>query len=87
MSEKGKAVITWILTALLALVYVVAGFPKLMGSAPIADRFVALYVNRWTLDFGPPGRLAVEEFLGAMRRADLIPDDARVEFVSPAVPA
>jgi 1,4-dihydroxy-6-naphthoate synthase len=58
------------------------------GTPPsLADRFVALYVNRWTLDFGPPGRRAVEAFLGAMRRAELIPADARVEFVSPAVPA
>ena len=42
MSEKGKAVIIWILTALLSLIYVLAGFPKLMGSALLADRFLDL---------------------------------------------
>lgn len=32
-------------------------------SSRLADDFVAMYVNEWTLDYGPVGRRAVEEFL------------------------
>jgi len=42
MSEKGITVVVWILTVLLSLIYLLAGFPKLMGSAMVADRFVDL---------------------------------------------
>jgi uncharacterized membrane protein YphA (DoxX/SURF4 family) len=40
--KKGKAVVIWTVTVLLSIIYVLAGFPKLMGSALLADRFVDL---------------------------------------------
>lgn len=46
----------------------------------LADRFVGMYVNARTLDYGEDGRQAVEEFLGRAVRAGLIPPQARAEF-------
>ena len=45
-----------------------------------ADRFVGMYVNDWTLDFGPIGRQAVAELLHRGHAAGVIPaaDHARV---------
>ncbi|MBN1588232.1 MAG: ABC transporter substrate-binding protein [Pirellulales bacterium] len=45
------------------------------------DRFVAMYVNDWTLDFGPRGRLAVAELLRRGRDAGIIPHLVEPEFV------
>ena len=48
----------------------------------IADRFVSMYVNELTCDFGAEGRQAVEELL---RRADAIgalPGPVRLDFVA-----
>jgi 1,4-dihydroxy-6-naphthoate synthase len=30
----------------------------------LADRFVGMYVNHWTLDYGEKGRQAIRELLG-----------------------
>ena len=38
------------------------------GGPREADRFVGMYVNDWTLDFGPRGRQAVTELLAAATR-------------------
>ena len=38
-----------------------------------ADRFVGMYVNDWTLDFGPRGREAVCELLARGHAAGVIP--------------
>jgi 1,4-dihydroxy-6-naphthoate synthase len=38
-----------------------------------ADRFVGMYVNQWTLDFGPRGRQAVTELLARGHAAGVIP--------------
>jgi 1,4-dihydroxy-6-naphthoate synthase len=46
-----------------------------------ADRFVGMYVNDWTLDFGPRGRLAVAELLARGHAAGVIPDLVVPEFV------
>ncbi len=46
-----------------------------------ADRFVGMYVNRWTLDFGPRGRQAVAELLARGHAAGVIPNRAVPEFV------
>ncbi len=46
-----------------------------------ADRFVAMYVNDWTLDFGPRGRLAVAELLRRGHEAGIIPHLVEPEFV------
>jgi 1,4-dihydroxy-6-naphthoate synthase len=38
-----------------------------------ADRFVGMYVNQWTLDWGPRGRAAIAELLSRGHQAGLIP--------------
>jgi 1,4-dihydroxy-6-naphthoate synthase len=48
----------------------------------LADRFVGMYVNDWTLDYGPRGREAVRRLLDEGHKAGVIPAPAAVEFVS-----
>ena len=47
----------------------------------LADRFVGMYVNDWTLDYGPRGRAAVAKLLEEAHRAGIIPKPVKVEFV------
>ena len=47
----------------------------------LADRFVGMYVNDWTLDYGPRGRAAVAKLLDEAHRAGVIPKPVQVEFV------
>jgi 1,4-dihydroxy-6-naphthoate synthase len=47
----------------------------------LADRFVGMYVNDWTLDYGPRGRAAVQRLLEEAHRAGVIPKPVAVEFV------
>ena len=47
----------------------------------LADRFVGMYVNDWTLDYGERGRAAVAKLLEEAHRAGIIPKPVRVEFV------
>ncbi len=47
----------------------------------LADRFVGMYVNDWTLDYGPRGREAVRRLLDEGHRAGIIPCPVSVEFV------
>ncbi|OGG57235.1 MAG: ABC transporter substrate-binding protein [Candidatus Handelsmanbacteria bacterium RIFCSPLOWO2_12_FULL_64_10] len=47
----------------------------------LADRFVGMYVNAMTLDYGPRGRQAVELFLRRGYEAGVIPRPAALEFV------
>jgi 1,4-dihydroxy-6-naphthoate synthase len=51
----------------------------------LADKFIGMYVNKWTLDYGEPGRKAVRELLGRGAAAGLVPSSFKVEFVSDAV--
>lgn len=46
-----------------------------------ADRFVGMYVNDWTLDFGSRGRDAVRELLRRGHTTGVIPDLIQPEFV------
>jgi 1,4-dihydroxy-6-naphthoate synthase len=48
----------------------------------LADRFVGMYVNDWTLDFGPRGRQAVAEFLAQGHAAGVLPKLVVPEFVT-----
>ncbi|CAN5332765.1 ABC transporter substrate-binding protein [soil metagenome] len=48
----------------------------------LADEFVGMYVNHWTLDYGPRGREAISRFLKEGRRAGLVPDFGEAEFVT-----
>jgi 1,4-dihydroxy-6-naphthoate synthase len=45
-----------------------------------ADEFVGMYVNDWTLDFGPRGRQAVAELLARGHAAGVIPTLVTPEF-------
>lgn len=46
-----------------------------------ADQFVGMYVNDWTLDFGPRGRQAVTEFLAQGHAAGVLPELVVPEFI------
>ena len=48
----------------------------------LADRFIGMYVNEFTLDYGETGRTAIQEFLGRAHSAGLIPSPVELEFVS-----
>jgi 1,4-dihydroxy-6-naphthoate synthase len=47
-----------------------------------ADRFVGMYVNDWTLDFGSRGREAVRQLLARGHAAGVIPQLIEPEFVA-----
>jgi 1,4-dihydroxy-6-naphthoate synthase len=47
----------------------------------LADRFVGMYVNDWTLDYGPRGRAAVQRLLEEGHKGGIIPAPVAVEFV------
>jgi 1,4-dihydroxy-6-naphthoate synthase len=47
----------------------------------LADRFVGMYVNKWTLDYGDIGRRAVAELLRRGAEAGLIPGPVEPEFL------
>jgi 1,4-dihydroxy-6-naphthoate synthase len=47
----------------------------------LADRFVGMYVNEWTVDYGPKGRAAVRTLLDRAAAAGLVPGPIDVEFV------
>ena len=50
----------------------------------LADKFIGMYVNRWTLDYGEEGRRAVRELLACGAAAGLVPSTFKVEFLSDA---
>ena len=47
----------------------------------LADKFVGMYVNRWTLGYGEKGRAAVQEFLNRGAQDKLIPGPIQAEFL------
>lgn len=47
----------------------------------LADKFVGMYVNHWTLDYGEQGRAAVRRLLEEGHKAGIIPHESSVEFV------
>jgi 1,4-dihydroxy-6-naphthoate synthase len=48
----------------------------------LADKFVGMYVNHWTLDYGERGRESIRRFLGQAFDHDLIPHRQELEFVT-----
>jgi len=48
----------------------------------LADKFVGMYVNHWTLDYSERGREAIRRFLGQAFESKLIPHRQELEFVS-----
>jgi 1,4-dihydroxy-6-naphthoate synthase len=47
----------------------------------LADKFVGMYVNHWTLDYGDQGRESIRRFLGSAHERGLIPRLPQLEFV------
>jgi 1,4-dihydroxy-6-naphthoate synthase len=48
---------------------------------PLADEFIGMYVNDYTLDYGDSGRQAIRLFLGEAAAKGLIPPVSELEFV------
>jgi 1,4-dihydroxy-6-naphthoate synthase len=57
------------------------GFSRGLDPSRI-DRFVGMYVNDFTVDFGERGRRAVQELLARGARAGLLPPPMALEFVA-----
>jgi len=60
--------------------------PYLKGYArdlddPLTRRFVKMYVNDYTVDYGPTGREAITEFLRQGANAGLVPTISKLEFI------
>ena len=47
----------------------------------LADKFVGMYVNDWTIDYGDKGRAAVRKLLKRAHDADLVPDVGEIDFI------
>ena len=45
------------------------------------DTFVGMYVNQWTVDYGPRGRQAVQLLLDRGHTAGFLPHPVKVEFI------
>ncbi len=56
-------------------------FARDMG-IDLADKFVGMYVNHWTLDYGERGRESIRRFLGLAHERGLIPHKQELEFVA-----
>jgi 1,4-dihydroxy-6-naphthoate synthase len=48
----------------------------------LADKFVGMYVNKWTLGYGERGKKAVSELIERGTAAGLLPGPATVEFLA-----
>jgi 1,4-dihydroxy-6-naphthoate synthase len=49
---------------------------------PLADKFVGMYVNHWTVDYGQRGRDAITRLLAEGAKAGLVPAIEKIEFVT-----
>jgi 1,4-dihydroxy-6-naphthoate synthase len=47
----------------------------------LADQFVGMYVNHWTLDYGDKGRESIRRFLARGYESGLLPHRQELEFV------
>ena len=52
----------------------------------LAEKFVGMYVNHWTLDYGDKGRESIRRFLGLAFERDLLAHRQELEFVTSTVP-
>lgn len=50
--------------------------------AELADKFVGMYVNKWTLGYGEKGRKAVRELIERGTAAGLLPGPPQIEFLA-----
>jgi 1,4-dihydroxy-6-naphthoate synthase len=46
-----------------------------------ADKFIGMYVNDFTLDYGDTGREAIRQFLGRGKQQGILPSAVELEFV------
>ena len=51
-------------------------------NAELADQFVGMYVNKWTLGYGEKGKQAVKELIARGTNAGFLAGPATVEFLS-----
>jgi 1,4-dihydroxy-6-naphthoate synthase len=49
--------------------------------AELADKFVGMYVNKWTLGYGERGKKAVAQLIERGTAAGLLPGPPNVEFL------
>ncbi len=47
----------------------------------LADKFVGMYVNDWTIDYGDIGRRAVTELLRRGHEIGMMPDIGTIDFI------
>jgi len=47
----------------------------------LADKFVGMYVNEWTIDYGEVGRRAISELLSRGHAIGMVPDIGTIDFV------
>lgn len=47
----------------------------------LADKFVGMYVNKWTLGYGERGKTAVRELISRGAAAGLVPADYKIEYL------
>ena len=48
----------------------------------LADKFVGMYVNHWTIDYGERGRAAITRLLDDGAKAGLVPAIPAIEFIT-----
>lgn len=48
---------------------------------PLADKFIGMYVNDYTLDYGPRGREAIKRFLSEGAESGLISENYNLDFI------
>jgi 1,4-dihydroxy-6-naphthoate synthase len=46
-----------------------------------ADKFIGMYVNDYTLDYGETGRKAIRQFLGRGKEQGILPSVVELAFV------
>lgn len=51
-------------------------------NAQLADKFVGMYVNHWTLDYGPRGRAAITELLKQGGELGVVPKIGEIDFIN-----
>ena len=52
----------------------------------LADQFVGMYVNHWTLDYGEVGRKAIDTLLARGAAAGLVPAIGKIDYVNVSHP-
>jgi 1,4-dihydroxy-6-naphthoate synthase len=52
--------------------------------AALADRFISMYVNDFTMDLGEVGSQALQRFLGAAHEAGAVPETGNLDVIRPS---